>query len=44
MVEQEPWMARRQNRAPRPREALAALIDASVLREAQGETPAQPPR
>jgi len=35
MVEQEPWMAKNQNRAPRPREAIAALIDASVLREAQ---------
>jgi sulfonate transport system substrate-binding protein len=37
MVEQEPWMAKNQNRAPRPREAIAALIDASVLREARGE-------
>jgi ABC-type nitrate/sulfonate/bicarbonate transport system substrate-binding protein len=34
MVEQEPWMANNQNRAPRSREALAALIDASVWREA----------
>jgi sulfonate transport system substrate-binding protein len=34
MLEQEPWMAEKQNRAPRPREAIAALIDASVLREA----------
>jgi NitT/TauT family transport system substrate-binding protein len=41
MVEQEPWMAKNQNRAPRPREALAALIDASVLRDAQGEPPAK---
>ena len=40
MVEQEPWMAKNQNRAPRSREALAALIDASVVREAQGEPPA----
>jgi sulfonate transport system substrate-binding protein len=34
MLEQEPWMAEKQNRAPRPREAIAALIDASLLREA----------
>jgi sulfonate transport system substrate-binding protein len=40
MVEQEPWMAKNQNRPPRPREALAGLIDASVVREAQGEPPA----
>jgi hypothetical protein len=40
MVEQEPWMAARQNRTPRPRAALAALIDASVWREAQEERPA----
>jgi sulfonate transport system substrate-binding protein len=37
MVEQEPWMAKNQNRAPRSREALAKLIDASVLRDAQAE-------
>lgn len=37
MVEQEPWMAKNQNRALRPREAIAALIDASVWREAQRE-------
>jgi NitT/TauT family transport system substrate-binding protein len=37
MVEQESWMASRQNRAPRSREAIAALIDASVWRDAQGE-------
>jgi NitT/TauT family transport system substrate-binding protein len=46
MGEQEPWMAKNQNRAPRPRAALAALIDASVWREAQ-EIPASsgsPPR
>jgi NitT/TauT family transport system substrate-binding protein len=42
MVEQEPWMAKRQNRAARSRAAIAALIDSSVLREAQGEP--QPPR
>jgi sulfonate transport system substrate-binding protein len=41
MVEQEPWMAKNQNRAPRSRDALAALIDASVWREAQGEPPAR---
>jgi sulfonate transport system substrate-binding protein len=41
MVEQEPWMAKSQNRAPRPRETIAALIDASVWREAQGEPPAK---
>jgi hypothetical protein len=34
MLEQEPWMAEKQNRAPRPREAIAALIDASLWREA----------
>jgi sulfonate transport system substrate-binding protein len=34
MIEQEPWMAEKQNRAPRPREAIAALIDASLWREA----------
>ena len=31
---QEPWIAKVQGRAPRPREALAKLIDDSVLREA----------
>jgi sulfonate transport system substrate-binding protein len=41
MVEQEPWMAKNQNRAPRSREAIAALIDASVLREAQVEPAAK---
>jgi NitT/TauT family transport system substrate-binding protein len=34
---QEPWIARIQQRAPRPRVALAALIDASVVREARRE-------
>jgi sulfonate transport system substrate-binding protein len=34
MLEQEPWMAEKQNRAPRPREAIVALIDASLWREA----------
>lgn len=37
MAEQEPWMAKNQNRAVRPREAIAALIDASVWREALGD-------
>jgi NitT/TauT family transport system substrate-binding protein len=32
---QDPWIARLQGRAPRTREALAALIDGSVLREAR---------
>jgi ABC-type nitrate/sulfonate/bicarbonate transport system substrate-binding protein len=41
MVEQEPWMAKNQNRIPRAREAIAALIDASVLGEAQAEPPAK---
>ena len=39
---QDPWIARLQGRAPRTREALAALIDGSVLREARddsGEAP-----
>jgi NitT/TauT family transport system substrate-binding protein len=35
MVEQEPWMAMKQNRAPRSREAIAALIDASLWGEAK---------
>jgi sulfonate transport system substrate-binding protein len=35
MVEQEPWMAEKQSRAARSREAIAALIDASLWREAQ---------
>jgi NitT/TauT family transport system substrate-binding protein len=33
---EEPWVAAMQNRAPRDRETLAALIDAGVLREALG--------
>jgi NitT/TauT family transport system substrate-binding protein len=41
MVEQEPWMAKNQNRAPRPGAAIAALIDASAWREAQGEPTAK---
>lgn len=37
---QEPWIARVQGRVPRTREALAALIDDSVLREARAFTAA----
>jgi NitT/TauT family transport system substrate-binding protein len=35
MVEQEPWMARKQNRPARSRDAIAALIDASLWQEAK---------
>jgi NitT/TauT family transport system substrate-binding protein len=35
MVEQESWMAKKQNRALRPRDAIAALIDASLWQEAK---------
>ena len=35
MVEQEPWMAQKQNRPARSPEAIAALIDASLLRDAK---------
>ena len=35
---QEPWIAKLQGRAPRTREALAALIDSSVLREAHDDS------
>lgn len=35
MVEQEPWMAQKQNRPARSPEAIAALIDATLLRDAQ---------
>ena len=35
MIEQEPWMAEKQARAARPRQTIATLIDASLLREAQ---------
>jgi len=34
MVEQELWLAEKQKRAPRPRAAIAALIDASLWQEA----------
>jgi NitT/TauT family transport system substrate-binding protein len=34
LARQEPWLARIQRRAPRSRDALARLIDESVLREA----------
>jgi sulfonate transport system substrate-binding protein len=43
MVEQESWMASRQYRAPRPSEAIATLIDASLWREAQAEPAAAAP-
>ena len=33
---QEPWIARTQKRSPRTKEALARLIDESVVREARG--------
>ena len=36
-LRQEPWIARLQNRVPRTREQLAALIDDSVLREARAD-------
>jgi sulfonate transport system substrate-binding protein len=35
MVEQEPWMAEKQNRLPRPPQAIATLIDASLWEEAK---------
>jgi sulfonate transport system substrate-binding protein len=35
MIEQEPWMAQKQNRPARSREAIATLIDGSLLREAK---------
>jgi len=35
MVEQEPWMAQKQNRPARSPEAIAMLIDASLLRDAK---------
>jgi NitT/TauT family transport system substrate-binding protein len=34
LVEEEPWIAKQQNREPRTREQLAVLIDHSVLEEA----------
>ena len=36
---QEPWIAKTQGRAPRTREALAKLIDDSVVREATSPSP-----
>jgi sulfonate transport system substrate-binding protein len=42
MVEQEPWMAKSQNRDARPREAIATLIDPSIWREAQAAAAANP--
>ena len=35
MVEEEKWVAPKQNRAPRSREALAAFFDPSILQEAR---------
>ena len=35
MVEEEKWVAPKQNRAPRTREALAAFFDSSILQEAR---------
>jgi sulfonate transport system substrate-binding protein len=35
MIEQEPWIAEKQNRAPRSHDAIAKLIDASLWREAR---------
>lgn len=43
MVEQEPWLALRQHRPPRSREAIAALIEPGVWREA-APRPAVAPR
>ena len=34
LVEEEPWIAKQQNRAPRTQEELAQLIDTSVVEEA----------
>jgi sulfonate transport system substrate-binding protein len=36
MVEQEQWMAEKQNRPPRSRQAIETLIDASLWEEAKG--------
>jgi NitT/TauT family transport system substrate-binding protein len=41
LVQQEQWLARRENRAPRPREQLATLIDTSVYQEALALEPNQ---
>ena len=35
MIEQEPWMAQKQNRPARSRDAIAALVDASLWQEAK---------
>jgi NitT/TauT family transport system substrate-binding protein len=37
MVEEEKWVAQKQNRAPRSREVLAAFFDPSILDEARGK-------
>jgi sulfonate transport system substrate-binding protein len=34
LVEEEPWVAKQQNRGPRTREVLATFIDRSVVDEA----------
>jgi NitT/TauT family transport system substrate-binding protein len=39
---QEPWIAKTQARAPRPRHVLASLIDASVVREARADAFSSP--
>jgi hypothetical protein len=36
MVEQEPWMAEKQNRAARSPQAIRTLIDASLWEDAKG--------
>jgi NitT/TauT family transport system substrate-binding protein len=41
LVLQEQWLAPRENRAPRTREQLAALIDTSVYQEALALEPRQ---
>jgi NitT/TauT family transport system substrate-binding protein len=41
MVEQEQWLAARDNRSPRPRAELARLIDTSVYQEALAMEPAR---
>jgi len=37
MVEEEKWVAPKQKRAPRTREALAAFFDPSILKEARAK-------
>ncbi|ODP36286.1 ABC transporter substrate-binding protein [Sphingomonas turrisvirgatae] len=38
LVLEEQWLAQQERRAPRGRDRLASLIDASILREARGRT------